>query len=208
MSGQLTSNKTDYIENPVFPIPYSFLQNLSNNVVMLYTSAKFYRTAFNSNILLNMPIGNNFTPTQYYSQDTFIPINTFNSTKPITEISYPNKNNVLINYTGKYYHDVEIDYKLSKNSAGDGYQNMRKIQVLMVRDDGITTYEDMISYKQPGSNNRDLLHIAGKIDQIAGDVVELRFNLIQNNGFLDQSDTYLEIYSITWNISCLKVINS
>jgi hypothetical protein len=207
MSGQLTSNKTDYIENLPFPTPYSFLQNLNKNVVMLYTSAKFYRTAFNSNLLLNMPIGNNFTPTQYFSQDTFIPANTFNSTKPLTEVSYPNRNSVLINYTGKYYHDVEIDYKLSKNSAGDGYQNMRKIQVLMVRDDGISAYEDMISYKQPGPNNRDFLRVAGEIDQTAGDIVQLRFNLVQNRNFNDQSDSYLEIYSITWNISCLKVIN-
>lgn len=207
MSGQQTSNQTDYIEKLPFPTPYSFLQNLSNNVVMLYTSAKFYRTAFNSNIELNMQIGNNYTPTQYFSQDTFIPTNTFNSTKPITEIGYPNKNSVLINYTGKYYHDVEFEYKLSKNSAGDGYQNMRKIQVLLVRNDVTTEYEDMIAYRQPGPNNRDYLRIAGEIDQTAGDIINIRFNLVQNNTFNDESDTYLEIYSITWNISCLKVIN-
>ncbi len=191
-----------------FPIPFSFLQNLSNNIVQLYTSAKFYRTAFNSNILLNVPIGNNYIPTHYFSQDAFIPINTFNSTKPITEVTYPNNNSVLINYTGKYYHDVQIEYKLSKNLAGDGYQNFRKIQCMLVRDDGTTPYDDdVIAYKQPGPI-RDTLRIASEIDQIAGDVVKLRFNIVQDQGYGDQSETYLEIYQITWNISCLKVINS
>jgi hypothetical protein len=208
MINQPTSDDALQDELP-FPIPFSFLSNLSNNVVMLYSSARFYRTAFNQNIKITAPIGNNYVPTHWFSADTFIPINSFNSTKPITEISFPNNNSVQINYTMKFYHDIQIDFKLSKNLAGDGFQNMRKIQVLLVRADGTSVYDpSMIGYRQPGPNNRDILRVTGEINQTATDILKLRFNVVQDNGYNDQSDTYIEIYSIDWNMSGLKVINN
>jgi hypothetical protein len=208
MAGQLITDETDYVEQLPESLPITFLTNLSNNVVMLYSNCKFYRTAFNTNIALNMPIGNNIIPTQWFSQDVLLPSGTFNSTKPITEISFPNNNSVQINYAMKFYHHIEIYYKLSKNLAQDGYQNMRKIQVLLVRADGVTVYDNIISYRQPGPNNRDVLQLSGEIDQNAGDILKLRFNVIQDNQHADQSDTYLTIYSVTWNLSGLKVISN
>jgi hypothetical protein len=123
-------------------------------------------------------------------------------------VSFPNNNSVQINYAMKFYHDIQIDYKLSKNIANDGYQNFRKIQCLLVNSSNEPYDDSMVSYRQPGPNNRDILHIEGVLDHTAGDIARLRFNLVQDNGFSDQSDTQLTIYSITWNMSGLKVINS
>ncbi len=200
-----STDDSDFVEELPFPVPFSFLSNLSQNVMMLYTSAKFFRTIFNDNCEVAIPIGNNYAPTLWYSFDTYLPASIFNSTKPISEVSFPSQNAVQINDDLKFYHDIQIDFELSKNSSRDGYQNTRKIQCLPVRYDGSPYDDSMVGYKQPGPNFRDTLSMQGEINHVAGDVVRLKFNLMQDNGFADQSDTLMTIYRITWNMCALKI---
>jgi len=183
-----------------------FAESSGQNVVMLYTRARFYRTAFNSNIVLALSLGNNFVPTQWYSTDGVLPINAFNSTKPITEVSFPSNNSVQINHAMKFHHSIQIEYSLAKDAYGNGYENFRKIQCIPVKADNTVYDNNLIAYKQPGPNNRDIMLIQGDIDHAAGDIIKLRFNVVQDNGFNGQSTTYLTIYSVAWNLSGLKAL--
>lgn len=194
-------------ENLPPPKNVKIFADVTQNVFMLYTRARFYRTAFNTNAVLTLGLGNNFVPTHWYSSDGFLAINTFNSTKPITEVSFPNNNSVQINYAMKFHHSIQVEYSLAKDGAGNGYQNFRKIQCLPVKADNTAYDANLITYKQPGPNNRDIMLIQGDIDHMAGDIIKLRFNVVQDNGFTDQSPTTLTIYSVTWNLSGLKVIS-
>lgn len=202
-----TTTETDYIEDLPFPVPFSFLSSLSQNVMMLYTNAKFYRTVFNNNATMTVAMGNNYSPGLWYSLDAYLPINIFNSTKPLPEFSFPNLNSVQLNENLKVYHDVEINFKIVKNLNEDGFQNTRKIQCLPVKGDSVTPYDNsLIGYCQPGPNNKNNMFIKGEIDHAAGDVVKLKINIVQDNEFGDQSDTILIINYITWNMMTLKVL--
>lgn len=206
MSGQQISNESLHESLPQ-PIPYTFLSSVGDSVVMLYSNCKFYRTAFNNSVSVLLSVGNNFTPTNWFSQDGFLPNNVFNSTKPITEVSFPNNNCVQINANMKFFHQIEIDYKLVKNLSMDSFQNFRKIQVMPCRADGITPIDtSFVAYRQPGPNNRDIMLCSFEINHQIGDIIKLRFNVVQDNSFSDVSDTYLIIYGVTWNLSGLKVI--
>ncbi len=201
----MTSNQTDYTEDSPFPVPFQFTQNASSNVMMLYTNAKFYRTIFNTNCLIPVALGNSYSPGLYYSADTYLPNGIFNSTKPTTEIAFPNNNSVLVNEALMIYHDIQIDFKMTKTIDGDGYSNVRKIQCLPVS--GTSSYDDsLVAYKQPGPNFRDTLHIQGEIQHTVGDNIYLRFNVMQDNKKNDESTTYLTIYRIVWNMCALKTI--
>lgn len=199
------SDQTDYVEDSPFPVPFQFAQNASNNVMMLYTNAKFYRTMFNTNHTVLVPLGNSYSPGLYYSTDTYFPAGIFNSTKPTTEVVFPNNNSVKINEALKIYHDIQVEFKLTKNIDGDGYQNVRKVQCLPVS--ASTPYDNsLVAYKQPGPNFRDTLHVQGEIDHGAGDEIYLRFNVMQDNKKNDESSTVLTIYRVVWNMCALKVI--
>lgn len=197
-----------YNENSTTPIPIKIYADASQSVIMLYTKARFYRTAFNTNPIIIIPIGNNVIPTQWFSIDSFFSENLFNSTKPITEVSFPFNNSVQINYPMKFFHSIQIEYSLARDALGSGYQNFRKIQCIPVRSDGSTVYDaNFITYRQPGPNLRDTMLIQGEINHDTGDVVRLRFNVVQDNTSGDQSATYMTIYSVTWNMSGLKTLS-
>jgi hypothetical protein len=154
-----------------------------------------------------IPIGNNVIPTQWFSTDVFFPINLFNSTKPITEVSFPTNNSVQVNSQMKFFHSIQIEYSLARDALGSGYQNFRKIQCIPVQADGSTVYDaNFVTYRQPGPNMRDSMLIQGEISHDDGDIVRLRFNIAQDNTKGDQSATYMTIYSVTWNMSGLKTL--
>ena len=199
---------TDRTIQESLPTPdnIKIFSSAAQSVFMLYTRARFYRTAFNTNAILTLGLGNNFVPTHWYSVDGFLTANTFNSTKPITEVSFPNNNSVQINYAMKFHHSIQVEYSIARDGIGTGYQNFRKIQCLPVKADNTPYDNNLITYKQPGPNARDIMLIQGDIDHAAGDIIKLRFNVVQDNGFADQSATTLTIYSITWNLSGLKIV--
>ena len=201
-----SSQLTEYEEELPIPIPFTFLTSAAGNVFQIYSKASFYRTVFNTNIEINIPIGNNYSPSLWYSLDTYLPENIFNSTKPTTEISFPFLNSIQIHESMKFYHDFQVDFKITKNNTGDGYENLRKLQCIFVNSANHPYDNSMIAYKQPGPNNRDILMIQGEINHNMGDIIKPKFNIIQDNFNLGQSNTTLIIYRITWNICGLKVI--
>lgn len=204
-----SQGKTNIYKNEElpFPVPISLINNLSDAVILLFTRCAFYRNQFNSNLELSMPIGPDISPGQIWlSPTTFLPINFFNSTKPITEISFPNANSVQFNQTMQYYHDITVMFKLSLNSNGDHFQNHRELRCRLVGADGITQYDNsMFFYGQPSSEEHFEIHLSGAIQHYAGDIAKLQFSISQDNVHNNQSDTLLTIFNINWSILALKV---
>lgn len=205
-----SQGKTNIFENEnlPFPIPINLLSGLSDKIIMLFSKCCFYRNQFNSNLEMMMDIGNDVSPnTIWLSPSYYLPINFFNSTKPITEISFPNNNSIQINRTMTFYHDIIIMFKLGLNSNGDHFQNNRELRCRLVDENGIQFDSSLFGYAQPSSENHFEINFAGSIDHNAGDKIIIQLTLAQDNVHNNQSPTLLTIFSITWNILALKVTN-
>lgn len=208
MSTSIDTTNIYLNEDLPFAVPINLLANLNKNVILLFTKGAFYRSQYNTNLELIMPLGIDISPnTIWLSNSMFLPVNFFNSTKPILEISFPNNNCVQFNRTMQYYHDITIQFKLTKNLNSDNYQNYRELRCRLVQNDGITQYDQSIfGYGQSGSGEHFEINLRGDIQHFAGDIAKLQFTIAQDNRYNDQSDTILTIFSITWNIMGLKII--
>jgi hypothetical protein len=202
----MQTNNTKYTDSEPLPDIFNFGNEINNVVSMIYANAKFYRTAFISNIEITFPLGNNYVLGAIWgSPDIYLPVGTFNSLKAITEITFPNANQAQINYAGKYFHEVRIKFKLVKNNISDNYQNNRKLQCFLADTTGTPYDNALIGYTQPATGFETELEITGDILHNVGDSVNLKFNIVQDNLFSDQSATTMIIYGIVWNISSLKI---
>lgn len=185
------------------PLPFPDFFNFADNVpesIMLYSSATFSRNALNSSIEVPIDLGADISPnTIWLSPDIFIPDGTFNIVRPITEINFPNNKNVMILKDLQFLHDIFIHYKITK-SDGTNFVNQREIRCIPVRADNTPYNSSLFSYQQPDSGQHDHLMIRGHISHNLGDLVKLKFNIVQDNGRADKSDTKLVIFRISWNI--------
>lgn len=184
------------------PLPFPDFFNFANmtaEAVMLYSSATFSRNELNSSIEMSIGLGPNLAPTIWLSPNIYWNDNTFNITRPIDEISYPDNKNVMILKDLKFLHDIFIHYKITK-ADGTNFTNQREIRCIPVRDDGTPYNSSLFSYQQPDSGQHDHLMIRGHIDHNLGDIVKLKINIVQDNKWADQSDTKLTIFRISWNI--------
>lgn len=196
MQGQ-TTNNTAYIERLPMPSLYTLGGGGSSTS---YNIARFYRTASNANVVITIPIGADYSPNLWYSEDTTLPMATLNDIATTLDVDIMDGCYARINTSGKYQHNLRIEYKLTKNIGGDGFKNMRKIQCLFIKDDGTAYNLANAGYQQPGSSNRMTMDIVDIIDHTANDKIKMRFTVVQDNAFTDHTDTYLTIYNIIWTI--------
>lgn len=198
-------NYDDIYINEEQPFPEFIQFESSGKSVLLYSSANFCRTSSNSNIEINIPPGPDILPgTIYMSPSFFIPNNTFNLTKPRAEITYPNANSAMILTDLEFVHDIMVQYKLTKLD-GSNYSNNRELRCFLTKQDDITIYDSsLFANTQPDSGNHDTLHITGSINHNLGDVVKLKFNLVQDNEHNDVDGTIMTIFRISWNIFSIK----
>ena len=172
--------------------------------VMIYSSAHFYRTQYNTNIELNINLGSNISPIIWLSPSIYLPDNIFNLTKPVDEISYPNSKDVLILKDMTFLHDILIQYKMTK-ADNNNFLNQRELRCTLVRDDGTSVYDSaLFANQQPDTGQHDNIFLKGHITHNLADVVRLKFNVIQDNKLSGQSDTKIKIFRITWNILGLR----
>lgn len=207
----ISQNSLDIFENEdlPFPVPISILQNLSDKVIMLFTKCCFYRNQFNLNLEMMLDQGTDISPGLIWlSPSYYLPSGFFNSTKPISEVSFPNNNSVQINRTMTFYHDITVMFKLTLNSDADNYQNFRELRCRLVMADGLTQYDSsLFGYAQPATGSHFEVNFAGSINHNAGDKIQLQFTLAQDNTHSNQSATLLTIFNLSWNIIGLKVIS-
>ncbi len=192
-------NNNRSFNNEVLPTP-EFTTSV-NEVAMLYSSASFVRTSENSNLEISIPIGTDIDPgITWYSTDAYLSDNTFNLTRPISEISYPGAKDTLILKDLKFLHDVFVQYKLEK-SDGTNFKNRRELRCILTREDGVTPYDaSFFANQQPDSGQHDYIQLRGHIQHNLNDLARLKFNIAQDNQYSDQTDSKLTIFRISWNI--------
>lgn len=184
-----------------YPDFFDFSTNGNINATMMYSSANFFRTSSNSNIEITVPLGADISPgTIWFSPNIYLPNGIFNSTRPITEIIYPNNKDALVLVDQNFLHDVLIQYKITKNN-GQNFTNSREIRCTLVRDDGTTVYEaSLYSNTQPDSGAHDYIIVRGHILHNLNDTVKIKLNIVQDKKNDDQSDSKLTIFRVSWNI--------
>ncbi len=191
--------------NEKLPMPDFF--DFSNQVTssMLYSSANFFRTASNTNIHINIPLGSDISPgTIWFSPNIYLPDDIFNSIKPIDEVLYPNYKDVRILTDLVFLHDILVQYKITKSDQTN-FANQRELRCTLVREDGVSVYDSALySNQQPDSGQHDYILLRGHITHNLGDLVRLKLNIAQNNIHGDQTDTEIVIFRISWNILAMQ----
>jgi len=179
-------------------VPFSNNNSQSNAI---YSSAAFIRDIKNNNIDIIISLGDEISPgTIWYSQNIYLDNNTFNITRPVTEVTYPNNKDMMILKKLTYQHDIFIQYKLSKND-GTNYTNRRELRCTIVKQDGITLYDScFFANQQPETSQHDVIQLRGHIQHEINDIIKLKINIAQDNRNNDQSDSKLTIFRINWNI--------
>jgi hypothetical protein len=183
------------------PIPPNPIFISSSGTALINSSANFYRTFNNSNVTIPITTGT-FIPGSniYISPTSVLPINTFNSTNPNAEVSYLNNNSVQLLTGLTCFHDIKIEYKLTK-SDGTNYTNQREIRVNLVKNDEVTEYKPSISSNtMPNTGDHNILLINGYINHNTGEIVKIQFYIVQDTENNDISNTLLTIFRISWNI--------
>lgn len=171
---------------------------------MLYSSANFYRTSDNTNIIIPITLGTDITPgTIYKSNDIYLPISTFNDIRSITEINYPDYKDALISTDLTFYHDVNVQYKLEK-SDGTNYSNNRNVRMTLVKNDGTVYHSSLYADNQPPTGVHSTNVMRGHIIHTSGDIVKLKINVYQDIKNIDNSNSKLTIFRICWTILGLK----
>lgn len=190
-------------------LPYPDFFDFSSapvDAVMLYSSANFIRTESNSNIQITIPLGGDISPgTIWFSPNIYLPTGIFNTTKPITEVIYPNNKDALILADQTFLHDILIQYKITKDN-GQNFTNSREIRCTLVKDDGTTVYDSSLySNTQPDSGAHDYIMLRGHITHNFNDTVKIKLNIAQDKKNNDQTSSKLTIFRVSWNILGLKV---
>jgi hypothetical protein len=194
------NNRIFISEDLPFPYFFNFAIDMPD-VSMLYSSAAFIRNEENKNITINIPTGPDISPGSIWlSPNIYLADNTFNLSRPISEITYPNNKDVLILKDLSFLHDVFIQFKLTK-SDGTNYSNNRELRCILTRGDGATPYDSSFYANQmPTSNAHDSIQLRGHIQHNLNDLVRLKFNVVQDNENADTTDTKLTIFRINWNL--------
>lgn len=178
-------------------------QNISTNVLptvsgLIKSFASFYRTETNSNVNITIPLGIN-DGIFYSSSDIYLPNGIFTKTFPNIIISYVNNVDVKVTQNFNCMHDILIQYKITK-SDGTNYKNRREIRSTLVNGSG-NIYENVIfANQQPNTGDHDMIILKGYIVHSVGDIVKIKFNIVQDNKFGDQSDSMITIFRVMWNI--------
>ena len=189
------------------PIPVFIDNSSSSNLDVVYSSANFFRTSTNNNIEITAPLGvEEFVPERIWtSGGEFLPTNTYNSTASSAEISFLSNRDISINNNINVLHDIMIYYKLVKPD-GEFYINNREIRINIVKGDGTTEYDPSIySNTQPLSGEHSYVMIKGYISHVVGDVIKLKFNIIQDDVNADQSSSKIVIFRISWTMTGTRI---
>ncbi len=188
-----------------FPIPIDIAVAITPTTELLFSSADFYRTQSNDNVTLSIPLGIDISSGMVFmSPSSYLPVDIFNATRPITEITYPNAHDVCILTDNKFYHEVLFQYKITK-STGANYSNFREVRLTLVRADGTTPYDSsFFGNSQPNSGAHDTITISGYIVHNLNDLIRLNINVVQDNTNADQTDTKMTIFRISWRVIGLK----
>lgn len=193
MTEQYTKVK---INDDNLPLAQIIPISTNNNTNIVLSSADFYRTEFNTNILLTASPGIEFNNI-FQSAWFYLPLNTFNAVQPTPEIDYPTNNKVRLITNMTYLHEIMIQFKLSKLN-NNNFINRRELRVNLV-DDNDNIYNQSLFYNiQPNSGEHAIILIKGYIIHNALDIIRLRFMIVQDNDNNDVNDTLLTIFRISW----------
>lgn len=181
--------------------------NLISKQAILYATAGFVRNSSNTNPTISIATGPDISPgTIWFSPHIYLPSNVFNISKPATNVVFDDGRNVSILDDITLIHDVLIQFKITKND-NTAYANNRELRCTFVREDGTTPYDtSLLANEQPASGMHDFIILRGSIQHTLGDIVKLKFNLVQDNYLSDVSDTKITIFRITWNVLGLEEI--
>lgn len=206
MSGFL--NRMNYDDIPFndntnpYPVFFNFEQNI--NMGMIYASANFYRTESNSNIEIILDQGIDIAPnTIYRSSDVFLPLATFNSISPSTDIVFPDANKVNILDNLELLHDIRLQYKITKDDDTN-FTNCRELRTTLVKNDNTEYHSSIFANNQPSTGEHDNIFIKTNITHSIDDCIKIRFQLVQDTLNEDISATKLTIFRICWMIMGIK----
>ena len=165
------------------------------------SNATFYRDLFNTNIIVALPIGTGPDVNNLYtSPDAFIPINAFNSVQSATEVNFPNNQYASISQSLTMNHNLLIQYKLIRGN-GLNFTNQRQLITTLVDSTNTPYNATIFSNEMPSTGAQDELIINQFITHTAGDIVKIKFKLVQDQLNAGQSGTLLTIFRISWTIS-------
>lgn len=169
--------------------------------IVTASSANFYRTELNTNILIEVPIGDDAEIENIYtSPNMFLPVDIFNAVKETDYVMYPDKSYAKILQESVCVYDILIQYKMAKPD-GTNFGNQREIRTTLVKEDGNTMYDETIfSDQQPDTGQHDNIVLKGYIAHNVNDIVKIRFNITQENSRGDYTDTLITIFRISWNM--------
>lgn len=157
-------------------------------------SATFYRTQFNNNIEITIPVGSASGGVTVNTTLVTIPVNSFNSTSNSANITASTQN-FTIGTSMDIIHNVKILAKMQQ-VGGVNYSNYRELRCYPSLPDG-TPYNSAVGTNiQPATGDMVNVLIDGKIAHNSGDVVTLAFQVAQVTG--SSSDTLLTIFRIDW----------
>jgi hypothetical protein len=198
------SNNSPFVDDalpyPVF-ITSANLSTLASDIE--YGSANFFRTSFNNNMVITVPLGADSTSVGIYtSNNIYLPSNIFNLVENITDgVLFINNVDATLLTPCTIFHDILIHYKITKADSTN-YTNKRELRATIVQADGVTTYDDSIySNKQPDTGDHDCLIMKGHVMHNQSDIVRIKFQLIQDITQTDETDSLLTIFRISWNLT-------
>jgi hypothetical protein len=165
-------------------------------------SANFYRTITNTNIQIFIPVGTIINGLGM-SPDVYLPNMLFNAKKETNAIKYPNNKDVLVLREVTCLHNISLQLKINK-ADGSNFANQREVRITLVNSTGDVYDQSIFANYQPDTGQHISISLVASIIHTIGDIIKIKINLVQDNKLLDQSDTELTIFNISWNIDILK----
>lgn len=184
-----------------------FFEFAVSSTAMVYGSANFVRNITNNNPTIDISRGTNIAPGIWASADFYLPtaiFNYINLNEASSVVSYSNADAQILEDI-VLRHEVYIHYKLE---AADGitasnYTNNRELRCSLAKNTGTAYAPELFANQQPASSEHDYITLCGHISHTTGDVVRLKFSLVQDETGV-ASDTRITIFRISWNILGLK----
>lgn len=163
--------------------------------------AAFYRNVTNSNLELLIPLGvDEESNGVYLSPNEYLSNGSFNSIKISSNVAYPDNKNAEILIVSTCQHNIILRYKLTQFD-GNNFLNQRELRIILVDGSGTVYNPSMVSTQMPDTGQHSEISIVQFISHLIGDIVKIKFSVVQNNANSGASASLLTIFGLNWTIS-------
>ena len=183
------------MSNETPPLPVNIYTPPTGGNGVEVAEAHFFRTQFNTNIVLTIPAGTLSGGVYLSDSITILPpsLNSFASSNSVTFTT----STATVLETVNIAYTVLISYKLN-TALNTNYVNARELRCYPARPNGTIYNTSVGSNNQPLPSAIDKIQLNGVISHTAGDVVTLFFQLAQTQ--TNSSDSQVTIFRIDWQM--------